>query len=133
MSFTPISTPRTAEALYGIGTAAQLDTSLSFKKSDRRFHGPSETKLPNISVVLMVIVSAIIFIMMVAIYDVFKSAITNDMSKRALIDPMSNNTQQDINRTLIANNYSLMADIMFAVITVISFIVFVPLLIYIIV
>jgi len=68
---------------------------------------------------IMIFVSAVIFVTMVAIFEVLKNAINNYYAEIALNDPDVNNTPEDILTTTTANRYGLISSFVFAVICVI--------------
>ena len=82
----------------------------------------------NINLILRVIISAIIFLTIIAIYNVISTAIDNYYSNIALNDPNSNNTQEEIDRTNIANYYALISTIVYALICLVIAIILIPIL-----
>lgn len=68
--------------------------------------------------IFIIIISAFIFISVIAIFDVLRNAINNFFADRSLRDPNSNNTPEDIERTEIANKNALESSIVFAAIAV---------------
>ena len=79
--------------------------------------------------VVIIIISAIIFIAVVAIYEVFRNIINRHYSRQALYDPEAKNNLDDINRTIIVNNNSLQATLVFAFFCLLTAIIFLPILI----
>ena len=79
--------------------------------------------------ILIIIISAIIFVTVVAAYDVIKTIIANYYAREALINPKSHNSKNDINRTIIANQNALIAAIVFSLVCVASVIIATPLII----
>ena len=73
----------------------------------------------NRTAIIFIIISAIIFIAIVAVYDVIRNIINNYYAERALRDPKSTNTLQEIDNTLIGNYQGLIASIIFAVFSII--------------
>lgn len=101
--------------------------------SEKHIHGPSKeetTNATNIYTIILVIISAIIFVTVVSIYDIIRALITNYYAKKTLEDPVSNNTTEDIERTLLANNNAFYASFVFAGICVLTAVIFIPLLLY---
>jgi len=124
MSFLPISTKNLQESLLGIGDPTKLLESRRDDLMSRHIHGPRESS----GAILLVVISAIIFITTVAVFDIIKGSINNYYSKISLTDPNSNNTNKDIQRTLIANRGSLASNFIFAMICIIIAIVIIPIL-----
>ena len=127
MSFVPLSETNIATSLFGVGAQPRIiDESLY----EKRIHGPSERQGGNIHLLLVIIISAIIFVTVVSIYDVIRSALNSYYSNKALTDPNSHNSQEDINRTNIADFNSLMSTIVFASICIVIAIIFIPVIFY---
>lgn len=96
----------------------------------RRIH-PLEDKAESIRyTILIVIISAILFVAVIALYDVLRNLTVNYFADRALRDPRSNNTQQDIESTNVANENTLLASIVFALICVVTAIFFITYLVH---
>lgn len=128
MSFVPISQSDINASLFGVGAQTRvLDESLYGK----RIHGPRQDEGKSLHLFFVIIVSAIIFVTTVALYDVIKAALNNHYSNIALTDPNSHNSQEDIDRTNIADYYSLQATIIFAVICIVIAIISIPAIFYI--
>lgn len=70
--------------------------------------------------IILVIITAILFVMIISIYDVIRNIINNYYADRALRDPVAANDPQDIESTLIGNREGLTASIVFAVFCVIT-------------
>lgn len=137
MSYTPIS-GGLSTALSGIVEPTKfLDIKdirdvKTDEYSSRRIHSPEE-KIRSVKyTILIVIISAIIFVTVIAIYDIIRALINNHYAELALTDPNSHNTPEDIQRTEIANTNSLLASIVFASVCVISAVILIFVLIYII-
>lgn len=64
--------------------------------------------------ILIVIISAIIFVTIISIYDVLRLVLNNYFAKKALDDPNSNNDPKDVERTLIANRNQLYSNLTFS-------------------
>ena len=155
MSFIPTSTVSLDTSLYGAGEPVKLLRSPDIKelseygmKGDRdidqdlykrEIHGPSEddkknrksyVTVPSIPTIILIIISAIIFVTAVSIYDVFRSKINNYYAKINLEDPRSYNNREDIARTELANDRNLLSNIAFAIFAIIIAIILIPILIY---
>lgn len=74
----------------------------------------------NKNTIFIIFVSAIIFVFVVSIYDIIRNAINNYYAQMALKNPKTKNTQQDIDNTIIVNNYSFNSSIVFGGVTLIS-------------
>jgi hypothetical protein len=68
--------------------------------------------------IVLIIISAIIFVTVVAIYDLIRTAIDNYFANQALIDPNSHNTPDEIEAAQIANQNVFVASVVFAGITI---------------
>lgn len=128
MSFHPLS-PGISQSLLGVGANPDLLDSSRYINRDYidRSHYLSEGKVPSgyTKLILTVIISAIVFVTIVAIYDVLRNAINNKYAKIALEDPAAQNTQESINSTEIANQQALISSIVFAILCILSAIVLV--------
>src|SRR5579871_4618304 len=118
VSFQPLSTQGTSLALIGAADPVKF-TDTNRPESDRtlydkRIHGPKSDKSTFIYTLVIVIISAILFVTMVAIYDVFRNSISDVYARRALTDEGSSNTPDEINGALIANRQALIASGFFA-------------------
>jgi len=82
-----------------------------------------------VKIMLVTIVSAIIFILAVAIYDVIREIINNYYSKKIIEDPEYEATDKEKNREIIKERYSLISTIVFALVVLISAIVLIPIII----
>lgn len=116
MSFHPLQ-GGFQSSLLGVGTTNKV---LDIDREDRedlyekRVHGSKDN-----NTIVIIIISAILFVTIIAIYDVLRNVINNHYAKIALTDPKAENTQQDINSTLVANTQGLIASIVFAIICII--------------
>jgi len=105
------------ESLIGVGLTPKMLGNDEFEKYGYYTkYGPSTYSRRTI---LIIIMSAIIFITLVALYDVFRNYINNQYSKKALINPQSHNTNEEIEKALISNQENLNASITFAVFCII--------------
>jgi hypothetical protein len=95
---------------------------------EQSIHGPAKEKEIRAHTLIIIIISAVIFVTVIAIYDVVRSSITAYYANLTLKDPDSNNSKQDIIKTHIANNNSLKATIWFASFAGASALVSIPLL-----
>lgn len=142
MSFHPIQ-QGFSSSLLGIADPvkfvdpSRIDTSLLDKDStadksltDRRIHaGRDKTQTIRYTLIIIVI-SAIIFVTVIAIYDVLRIVITNFYAKAALTDPKAQVTPTDLTRTLIANYESFLATLVFALIAIFLALILIPILIW---
>lgn len=124
MSFRPLQEGSISSALLGAADPAKfvdvaredIDKSLF----DREIHSPEE-KQSNIRYTLIIIViSAIIFVTVISIYDVFRSIITNYFARQALTDPSSHNKKEEIESTIVANQDALRSNIVFSIFCIIT-------------
>lgn len=98
---------------------------LSNRNHARWLYGASATHINDHenrtfrTVVVPLIISGVVFLTILSIYEVFRNYISNHYAKIALIDPCSKNSKDTIHRTLIANYQRLRASIVFAIFCVI--------------
>lgn len=86
----------------------------------RRIHSPASRPTETMRyTIVLVIISAIIFVTVVALYDVIRSGLNAHFANLALTDPNSHNTPEDIERTQIANQNAFWASVIFATICLI--------------
>jgi len=109
----------------------RIDTPRSIVENDyRRVIAHNEGDSGKIRyTIIIVIISAVLFITVVAIFQIVSNIIDNYYSKNALLNPLSNNTSEDVNRTLIANQNSLISTVMFALFCILASILLVSFLI----
>jgi hypothetical protein len=132
MSFLPLTGSTVNSATIGVGAQPKILEEKLIERDrlyERRLHEPEERD-NNKHLIVIIIISAIIFVTVIAVYDVIKGALNNYFSNLALIDPNSKNTEEDINRTNIADYYALMATIIFTIVAIIFAIIAIPLLLY---
>lgn len=129
MSFTPLS-DNLSSALTGVIEPSKI---LDIKERNLDADVPEKIyrqKNRNIYTLIIIIMSAIIFVTIISIYDIIRNVINNYYANISLNDPNSHNNQDDIERTIIANNNELWSSIVFAIICLLSSIIFIPLLIH---
>jgi hypothetical protein len=123
MSFQPITGTGIGPSLLGVGDPIKFirpvdNDPLEDRTDSRDLHGDRDSKGTNyIKTVLLVVISALIFVSIVALFDVLRNALDNYYAKQALENPASGNTETDIAATEIANQYNLLSSIVFASIT----------------
>jgi magnesium-transporting ATPase (P-type) len=116
----------TYEALYGVGISDIQ--SGSSRIGGKKLHPPSSNKGKiGAYVLVIVVISAVIFVTIVALYDVVKTYISNIFASRALKDPVSTNSLEDILQAEVANREALNATLVFALFCVITFIIMIVL------
>ena len=132
MSFRPLNEGSSTALLGTADPSKFLDTyrdDIDKSYYERRLHG-SEEKQNNIKYTLIIIViSAIIFVTVIAIYDIFRSLITNYFAQIALVDPNSHNSEEDIENTIIANDQSFWATFVFAIFCIVVAIILIYILV----
>lgn len=139
MSFVPITGTSVNTAAIGVGAQPKiLEEKLAERDKlyERRLHESEEkdgAHESNKRLIIIIIISAIIFVTVIAVYDVIKQLLNNYYSNLALTDPNSNNSEEDINRTNIADYYTLIALVVFAIVTIIFAIIAIPILLYLII
>ncbi len=113
------------ESSIGVGsTPPIIEDYVSVRENayySRHIHGPTESN--NKRTILIVIISAIIFVTMISIYDIFRNIITNYYAREALENPNSHNSEEDIERALIANKENLNASIVFSIFCIVMAII----------
>ena len=97
---------------------------------DRRIHGGRDKTQTIRYTLIIIVISAIIFVTVIAIYDVLRIIITNFYAKAALTDPKAQVTPTDLTRTLIANYESFLATLVFALIAIFLALILIPILIW---
>ena len=131
MSFHPLHVG-TATALLGVadpGKFVDVSRIESTPLSERGISAPrTSSRSTFVYTIVIVIISAIIFVAMISIYDIFRNSINNVYARKALINPDSGNRPQDISATLIANRNALISSGIFCLICIMIAIVSIPLL-----
>lgn len=112
------------QSLLGVGADPDLldINRLSNKDYIDRAHYLAKTKDSDSSLrrtIITIVISAILFVTIVSIYDVLRNAINNHYARVALTDPRAKNTQQEITSTLIANKQGLISSIVFAILCIV--------------
>ena len=131
VGFTPLSTTSLSESLLGVGDPVKFDTGLRDIRADKDYFERNvkvrrEDSPKGWSTVILVIISAIIFVSIIAIYDCIRSYINGRYARASLEDPRSNNEIDNIIRTEIANENSLKSSITFAFLAIITGIILIP-------
>jgi len=116
MSFTPIH--------GGLGTAltGTIVSPLAIdaeESVEQRLYNPSSKPQTVTYTIIVIIISAILFVAVISLYDVIRSSINRYYADKSLVDPNSHNTPEDIERTQIANSNALLSTITFAIICVV--------------
>ena len=83
-------------------------------------HGSVEKKVSIHYTLIIILISAIIFVTVISIYDVFRNIINNYFAKLALIDPQANNRKEEIQRTIIANEDAFKSSVVFSLFCIIT-------------
>jgi len=95
----------------------------------RGIHGVEKKSKSNIVyTIVIIVISAIIFIAMVAIYDVIRNWFNNYYSAEALKDPKVNASQEEIDKVTTGDWYGLLSSMVFAGFCIVSAIILIPLL-----
>ena len=95
---------------------------------ERHIHGSSHTAESLRFTIIIIIISAILFVTIIAIYDIVRIGIINHYANKSLHDKRSQNNREDIERTIVANENSFWASIAFATFCIISAVILVFLL-----
>lgn len=124
MSFTPLSGGTSSALLGAIEPGRFIDPDrIDTRREDltsRRIHGAEDKGRSLKYTILIVIISAIIFITVIALYDVIRNAISDFYATNSLTDPNAHYTPGEIIQTRIANRNALIASIVFAAFCVLS-------------
>uniref|UniRef100_A0A6C0LSF5 Uncharacterized protein n=1 Tax=viral metagenome TaxID=1070528 RepID=A0A6C0LSF5_9ZZZZ len=116
MNFEPLKPGSLSSALLGFGEPIELPSSP--KENDSIYSkGIHKGRALDISIkydLMMIIISAIIFVTIISMYDVIRNIIGSYFAKKALFNPIVAHNINDINSTLIANRKTLMSSIIFA-------------------
>ncbi len=91
---------------------------------------PKNNNLNIVTTIITIIISALIFISIIAVFDVIKKIITNYYAEKTLKDPNLNNDTLNINRTFVANQQSLNSNIIFCLLSIFITFTLVPFLVY---
>src|SRR5438105_15887759 len=75
---------------------------------------------------ILIIISAIIFVTIVSLYDVLRNFISKTYATATLNDPISHNLPEQIEATLLANNNAFYASLTFAGTCLLLAIVLIP-------
>jgi len=137
MAFVPIERVSLGTALLGTGEPVRFRAAEEniFERGIpgrediyARTHGKSKKSYSK--TILLVVISAVIFVTAVAIYDVFRSWITNYFARKTLEDPREKNASDDIRKTEIANHNTYLSNVTFAVFTLLIAAIAIPTAIY---
>lgn len=104
------------QSLLGVG-ASPNTFDLDLRDTDQlygKLHGSSKK-----NTIVVIIVSALIFITVISLFDVIRNIIHNKYAKLALTNPKTKLKKTDITNTLIANHEGLIASISFSAFCVI--------------
>lgn len=126
MQFEPIATDFDP-SLYTFNDQLRIHGSRKFNRLNNNsiIYGANNTSInsPNTktfkTIIIPLIISGIVFLTILAIYDTVRSCISNYYSKKALIDPLAKNSIDTINRTLIANYYHLISSFVYTIFCII--------------
>jgi len=139
MSLNPNSYNGLGTSLFGISSSnrvidvEKLNLEDYYKQDrdliERHIHGPRE-KGSNIKYQLIIIlISAMIFVTAVAIYDIIRNTINYFYSDYSLRQNNGNNTEEEITIFLLANRNTIISSSIFALFCIITSLIFIPLLI----
>jgi len=134
MSYIP--SPTINNALSGIISPVKfmdIDKLSDETLAGRRMRGVGAKELKGTTLsytIIIVIISAIIFVTVIACYDIIRALTNNYFASLALENPGSNNTQEDIERVKIANSNQLWSTMAFAGICLGISLILLPLLMF---
>lgn len=122
MSFTPIRGGLSTALSGTVEPTKFMDAERYDARSDdlysRRIHGPANKPQALRHTIIIVIISAIIFVTTVALYDVIRNAINVYFANLALTDPNSHNTPEEIENVQISNQNALWSSMVFAAVCI---------------
>lgn len=108
--------PNINESLIGVSATPKLFENKMLY--DRNIHSS------NTQTFKILLISVILFITIISIYDVIKNMINNHYSYNLLKNPKTKYTKLDINRTLIQNNETLSSSITFSLFCILILFIF---------
>lgn len=82
------------------------------------FRGRTMAKDGSQNFIVQIIASALIFIVIIALYELIRAFISTDFANQALYDEKSKNDELEIRRTIVANHARIQTNITFAMIAV---------------
>ena len=97
---------------------------------ERRFHESTKKSSSIISTIIVIFISAILFVTIIAAYDILRNYIRNYYTKKTLLNKQFKTDPKDIRNTLITNEESLTSTIVFFIACFIIAIIFLPIFIY---
>lgn len=103
----------------------QKDTNLT----ERHIHGPRHNIQTIKHQIIIILISAMIFVSAVAVYDVIRNSINYFYADFSLHNNGNTNTEQDINNFLLASRDTIISSALFALFCIITSLIFIPLLI----
>jgi hypothetical protein len=119
MSFIPIGLPESLLGSALITTDVYGRLFANSKASPKNFYKkPDDSSTRSSHTILMIIMSAMIFVAMISTYDVIRNAVNMMYAKMSLEDPRSENSEHDITRTLIVNHNAFISSIIFCVVAI---------------
>lgn len=142
MQFTPMIPGNINESLLGVATdnvnfkmrsadEIMRDKSRDFDSTRERAHTvhDNESHANEIKrTIIIVIITAILFVTVVSIFDVVHDIVNNYYADLALTDPDSDNTQENIKRSQIANKETLYSSIAFCLFCIVVSVITIPIL-----
>ena len=111
MSFIPPTSDTKIEtSLFGVGDPVKF----RFEDLDLR-RGEDKPHESTINTIVLIFISAIIFVTVIAIYDIAKNYFNNYYSKRSLLESNNENISKDLPNNAIFNKNNLASSIIFAI------------------
>ena len=124
MSVLPLI-PNVESSVLGVGVvarAAKVAGMARLKGKKNPYYKRVDSSDQN--TIFIVILSGIILVTIISIYDVIRTYIDNYHAQRTVNNPQFRGDQEDINNTLIANRESLNSSIVFSLMCLFSLILF---------
>lgn len=131
-----LSSNKLGESLIGIADPVKFTDPLRVEASDyiyERIHGTPHAHGKTIKYsIIMILISAILFVTIISMYDVLRNIITYHYTEKNLKDLHNKLSQESIELSTTTNNYTLISSIIFSITSIILAIILIPLLLYII-
>lgn len=123
MSFFP---PKIGESLFGVADPVKfVDMDYAYDK----IHSPSHIHKKTMKyTIVLVFISAIIFVTVISIYDIFRNIISGYFNEKYIQKSHNNIPQENIERTIIADKNAIISSIIFALFCIVFALIFVPIL-----
>lgn len=128
-SFVPLNSTGLSSSLFGVGDPVKFTDNVNERLEERGIHGRAsqDKHQSDTAMILLIVISAVIFVTAVSIYDIIKVIIINIYAEQSLRD--QNGKNEDIERTLISNRANLASTIAFGIVCIAIALIALPILI----